>query len=299
MFAPKPVYDCFHVFSDGTRLTVLYDTDEDYIFMMNKIPIVAYYCNLKVLALEVMRTHFHAVVRGTPENVEKFRRELKRLIVRQYNRDGRSDMVKNTIDIVAEPIKDDEQLRRAIIYVFRNCTEAGYPFLPEDYPWGAGRVYCHDDSAVYPKVSKLGYRECCRFFKTRVKLPQDWEFDAKGMLVPRSYMDRKYLREHVFVSPRQFIAFLNVKKRDLADMEAANARPFLEKQDERKLLEQMQSYSANSFGKPLGSLTQAQRIMLATHFWNERKTLSIKQLARLSKVDGEVLRAILHIPKKE
>lgn len=224
-----------------------------------------------------MLVDFHLIARGAPDKIQKYKREIKRLITRRYNRDGLGDIVKDAIQIAVDPIKDDEELRRKIIYVFRNCTEAGFRLLPEEYPWGPGLVYYRQDKTTYRKVSELDYREQCRLFRTRVKLPQNWEFDAIGMLVPRSYFDTQYLHNEVFLSPRQFIAFLNVKKKDLIEMEAADARPFLEKQDEGKLLKEME-------------------IHLATHFWNERKTLSVKQLARLSRLNEAVLRAIVHIP---
>ena len=270
-FAPKVIDDCYHIYSDGTRLSVLCDTEEDYVFIMNQIAITSLYCNVRILCQEVMRTHFHLIARGAPDKIQKYKREIKRLITRRYNRDGLGDIVKDAIQIAVDPIKDDEELRRKIIYVFRNKT-------------------------TYQKVSELDYREQCRLFRTRVKLPQNWEFDAKGMLVPRSYFDTQYLHNEVFLSPRQFIAFLNVKKKDLVEMEAADARPFLEKQDEGKLLKEMEYESTRRFKKPIKQLSQADKIHLATYFWNERKTLSVKQLARLSRLNEAVLRAIVHVP---
>ena len=298
-FAPKPVDNCYHIFSDGTRLVVLCDTDDDYIYMMNQIAVAAYFCHVKVLALEVMRTHFHLVARGDPDMIDKCRRELKRLIVRRYNRDGLGELVKNSIDIRVDRILDDEELRRKIIYVFRNCTEAGYEYMPEDYPWGPGQVYCREGLSGNKKVGDLGYRDICRLFRTRVKIPSDWEYDEKGMLVPASYIDKEYLKKCVFLSPRQFIAFLNVKKKDLAEMEAADARPFLEKRDESKLLKEVEATSQKMFGKAVANLTQSNRIDLAVSLWSERKTSSVKQLARLTRNNVDVLRAILHVPPRE
>lgn len=298
-YVPKPVDNCFHVFSDGTRLVVLCDTETDFIFMMNQLAVAAYFCRLKILGIEVMRTHFHVVVRGDPDKVEKFRREVKRLIVRRYNRDGLGELVKNSIDIRSDRIIDDEELRRKIIYVFRNCTEAGYEFLPEDYPWGPGRVYCHERKEENKKVGNLDYRDICRMFRTRVKLPSHWEYDNNGLLVPSSYIDTEYLKDKVFRSPRQFIAFLSVKKKDLAEMEAADARPFLEKKDEGRLLKEVEALSKELYATTVKQLSQADRLKLATRLWNEGKTTSIKQLARLTRNNEDVLRAVLHVPKKE
>ena len=258
-FAPKVIDDCYHIYSDGTRLAVLCDTEEDYVFIMNQIAITSLYCDVRILCQEVMRTHFHLIAKGAPDKIQKYKREIKRLITRRYNRDGLGDIVKDAIQIAVDPIKDDEELRRKIIYVFRNCTEAGFRLLPEEYPWGPGLVYYRQDKTTY-------------------------------------YFDTQYLHNEVFLSPRQFIAFLNVKKKDLIEMEAADARPFLEKQDEGKLLKEMEQESTRRFKKPIKQLSQADKIHLATHFWNERKTLSVKQLARLSRLNEAVLRAIVHVP---
>ena len=46
-------------------------------------------------------------------------------------------------------------------------------------------------------------------------------------------------------------------------------------------------------------MSQADRIALATQMWNQGKTFSIKQLARLTRNNEDVLRTILHVPKKE
>lgn len=298
-FTPQPVDNCYHVYSDGTRLAVLCNEDNDYVMMMNLIAVVAYYCCLHILSLEVMTTHFHVVLRGDAKMVTKYVKEIKRLVVRHFRRDGMPERVINSIRIQADPILDNEELRRKIIYVFRNCTEAGYPFLPEDYPWGPGVTYCHPiKSNPYRKVSGLTYREQCRLFRTRVKLPGDWEYDDKGMLVPGSYLDHTFLKEMVFLTPRQFIAFLNVKKRDLAEMEMADARPFMEQKKMGKLVKQVEQMSMNQFGTTVGRLPQANKITLAFQLWEQDKTLTVKQLHRLTRVNEDVLRSILHIQKK-
>lgn len=297
-FIPKPINDCYHVYSDGTRVMVLCEENGSFVLMMNLIAIVAYYCHVTVLSLEVMTTHFHCILKGDPEGIDKFKREIKRLIVRHFNRDGLPERVKNSIWIEADPIRNEEELRRKIIYVFRNCTEAGYEFLPEDYPWGPGRSYCHSGKEhTYKKVGDLAYREQCRLFRTRVKLPGDWEYNSDGMLVPRSYMDMDYLKRNVFVSPRQFIAFLNVKKKDLADMEASDAKPFLDKKDESNLRKEIAQRSQRQFGKDVTQLSQGEKIQLASQLWSERKTLSIKQLARLTRSNQDILRVVLHLPQ--
>ena len=297
-FAPIPVNDCYHVYSDGTRVTVLCDADEDFVYVMNRIAIVAFYCHLSVLGLEVMRTHFHIILKGKYDDVVKFVQEMKRLCSRHFNQKGFPERANRWLEIEMDAIRDMEELRSKIIYVFRNCTEAGYEYLPEDYPWGPGPVYCRKRNEGNRKLSSLGYREICRLFRTRVDLPDDWEYDDNGMLVPGSYMDLNFLREKVFVSPRQYIAFLNVRKKDLVEMELADARPFLERKEEGLLQKEIESASLKQYGQPVHKLSQSNRIALATQFWNERKTNSIKQLSRLTRNNVDVLRTVLHVPSR-
>ena len=82
-------------------------------------------------------------------------------------------------------------------------------------------------------------------------------------------------------------------------MEAADARPFLEKKDESKLLKEVEATSQDMFGKAVAGLTQANKIDLAVRLWNDRKTTSVKQLARLTRNNVDVLRSILHVPPRE
>ena len=294
-WTPKTINDCFHVYSDGTLVYSLYETDEDRVFMMNRIVISAYSCNLSVIVLEVMRTHFHVIVKGAAGNIDKYKRELKRLIVRYFRRIGKPESVKDTISIRADPILDEDELKRKIIYVFRNCTEAGYPFLPENYPWGPGRVFFQQEEPTLSrhKVGDLSYREQCRLFHTRIKLPEAWEYDSKGMLIPRSYIDIGYIQGDIFTSIRQFIAFLSVKKKDLQEMEVADKRRFLEQADESAMKEKADKDSLRLFGQPVSMLSEANKLTLAMQYWNERMTFSVKQLARIVQADVSVLKAIL------
>lgn len=293
----KPVEDCFHVYSDGTRVEVLFETEEDCIFGMNLIPVVAFNCSLSVLCLEIMKTHFHCILRGDAMNIQKFKGEAKRLIVKYFISTGRREMVEDSIWIEADAIRTEEELRRKIIYVFRNCTEAGYPYLPENYPWGPGAVFCQKPSTQNNmRIQSMSARKQRKLFRTNVILPQYWEADYRGMLVPASYIDTEYLNSRVFVSPRQFFAFLNVRKNDLVEMEAADAKKFLARREEDVIRKEVDRVSKLKYGLPVKKLNQTARVTIATDIWKARRTFSVKQLARLTRLNVDLLRTILHQP---
>ena len=148
----------------------------------------------------------------------------------------------------------------------------------------------------YKKIGLLSAREQSRLFRTNIVLPQDWEVDDCGMLVPASYIDLQFIHGRVFSSPRQFIAFLNVKKNDLIEMEAADAKKFMRRREEDVIRKEVNTLAKLKYGVPVKKLRQVARVEIATEIWKSRKTYSIKQLARLTGLNADLLRTILHQP---
>ena len=227
----KPVEDCFHVYSDGTRMAVLFDTDEDKVHAMNLFPVLARHFGIRIYCIIVMDTHFHLVVCGPQEQVGKMVGEIKRLLCRYFRDSGRPHFVEDGIRIEMDAIQTEEELMGKIIYVFRNNLDAGGRFLPEDYRWGIGSMIFHRrDTSRYHRVGDLSIRERERLFKTREPIPDNWLYDDAGMLVPFSYIDVDYI-ERLFASPKRYIAFLFVRKKDLAKHDEDCARKFVEEND--------------------------------------------------------------------
>ena len=292
----KPVKDCFHVYSDGTRIAVLFDTEKDKVFAMNLFPVLAHHYDIRIYCLEVMDTHFHLVVCGPQEKVGKMVAQIKRLLSRYFRSTGRSHFLKDGIRIAVDPIPDEEKLMGKIIYVFRNNLDAGGRLLPEDYPWGIGTCLFHrKDPSKYHRVGDLHVKERDRFFQTREPLPANWLFDDAGMLVPFSYIDFNYLENRLFGSPKRYIAFLHVRKKDLADHDAECARKFLEDNDARQLRMEADKESRLRYdGRPIQKLTQAERLEVARILWQKGRTFSRKQLARAVRLSPELIEAVFH-----
>ena len=124
-----PVEDCYHIYSDGTRVSVLFERDEDKVYGMNLIAVLAFKYHIRVYCDVVMDTHFHLVGKGDPENIHRFVAEMKRLLTRYFRQTHRPELVKEGIWIKADPLPDDQEVMRKIIYVFRNPLDAGDPLL--------------------------------------------------------------------------------------------------------------------------------------------------------------------------
>ena len=76
-FQPKPVSDCFHIYSNGEKMNALFSAREDKILAMNMIAITSFANGVKILADQIMETHFHAIVSGSVSACAKFKKDLK------------------------------------------------------------------------------------------------------------------------------------------------------------------------------------------------------------------------------
>ena len=289
-----PVRDCFHVYSDGTRLSVLFETIQDKVYARNLIAILAFLYHIRMYCDVVMDTHFQLVCHGKPEDIDRFVAQMKRLLIKYFNRTGRAHLLKEGIWIQSDPLKDDVEVMDKIIYVFRNPMDAGYPYLPENYPWGVGRLYFQVDTAVATRrVGDMTVDERRTVLHTRANIPDEWEVDANGMILSRSYIDVDTVRR-LFGSPKRFLASLFVRKKDLAKQDEQCARAFLEKRGDSMLREEAEEQSQQLFHRPITKLTQAERVQVAGILWQERRTLSRKQLARAVKVNPALIEAVFH-----
>ena len=290
----KPVKDCYHIYSDGTRVSVLFETSEDKVYARNLIAVLAFRYHIRVYCDVVMDTHLHLVGQGRPENVARFEAQLKRQLVMFFLQSGRAYLLKDGIMIEHEVVHDDVELMQKIIYVFRNPMDAGYPYLPEDYSWGVGRIYFHPlPSSEGKKVGDMTEREKRNLFRTRAKIPDEWLVDEKGMLLPRCYIDLDEVHQ-LFGSPKRFIRFLFVKKKDVTEQDEKIAHAFLEKKGDAELHALADEESRRLFGRRITKLTQAERLQVAGILWQERRTLSRKQLARAVRMKADILEAVFH-----
>jgi hypothetical protein len=289
-----PVQDCYHICSDGTRVSVLFETTEDKVFAMNLMATLAFQYHLRTYCPVVMDTHFHDVVQGKPEDVGRFEIQMRRHLARYFHRTGRDYLLKESILIEHECIKDDVELMQKIIYVLRNPMDAGFPYLPENYPWGVGRLFFHPETMVVSRcVSTMTEREKQALFRTRVEIPGDWRVDGNGMLLPRCFVDVDAV-QRLFGSPKRFLAFLFVRKKDLAEQDAKLARVFLEKRGDTELHAEAEAESQRLFGRRITQLTQAERVQVAAVLWQDRRTLSRKQLARAVRLASDLIEAVFH-----
>ena len=292
----RPIEDCWHIYSNGTLRNSLFVSSADKVYCMNLLAILAYSCSLRVLCLVVEDTHFHCVVKGGTADILRFVDILTMLLRRRYasnNTDGE-------IVISLDPIRDDQELMRKIIYVMRNPIEAGYPYLPTEYPWGVGNLYFTDHGARRPEGTTIGsltVREQRKRFNTQIRLPQDWLFNNSGMIVPSCYIDYDYVEKELFLTPKRFIAFMHVKKRDLVDLETDLKMKDLAKVNDETAAHMADDECRTIFGHGIKEASGSERILTAKNLWGARRVNSVGQLSRACMVPHRTLQDIFKVTK--
>lgn len=281
-----------HIYSNGNSVKGLFETEHDRIYGMNLLPIAAQAFNVKLIMIQVMGTHFHEIAQGRPEDCERMRRFIRRHLETHLKKTGRKERRSSGIEISIDGIKTETELKNKIIYVYRNCISAGYPYSPWRYPWGPGDILFVDHNAIGSignRVSELSERKRRALFHTRVVIPSDWRYDDSGMILPHSYLEWEYV-ERLFVSVRAFLAFLHQKKDIEAQIDREANASFLAKLSERNLRKEASALFRSLFGRdnPFQA-TIDERMAVAQKLWGDRRTYSLPQLARVTSLDKSLL----------
>lgn len=282
------IYNFWHVYSDGKQADIPFYSDEDKIFAINSIAVVALSTNVKVLCVNVNDTHLHVIVVG--ENGELFSDRLKRRLMRYFKSTGQEDKVGKGLFLSCDEITQRKEALAKIIYTFRNCMDF-FRLMPWEYRFGAGNVYFTDKKCTGQPVATLSYREKRELFQTNVDIPDNWLVDNYGMLVPGSYMDVKTV-EKLFGSPRAFLAFLYVRREDEQLMKQQFHEQYLENRRIQDWRERGNELCNSYFGKSLRAVDIRARLKVAAKMLKSRDGFKGESFAKalyLKKEDLDLL----------
>ena len=291
--------DCSHVYSDGTNVTALFTEKEDKHRILDMLAITALETGVKILVAEVMTTHFHSIVSGRDQNRERFKDSTKRKLQNWISRRGLKACVEGELRLSNDPIKDEDELKGKIMYVYRNSLCAGIMLVPWRYEGGPGDIYFIDhakESLKGKPVSGLSVNKRRELFHTLKELPATWRYDEEEQrLLPHSYMDWQRV-ERLFRTLRAFIAFMAQKKdREVKyDMECAAGA--IEKASEKDLRKEVRLLCRQQFGfDRVAKASLEQKTFLARRLWSDRRTYSISVLSRICLLPKDYLQGLFGV----
>ena len=251
----------WHIYSDGTRADIPFDTDEDKVDAWNSVAICAEMTGVRVWVATVNDTHLHSLVEGEESNAEQDRLMLQRRLSRLFP--GQD------IFFVCDPVEKREEILSKFMYVYRNCLDF-YRKLPGEYAWGCGNLYFSERRHFFEgkRVDSLSLREQYAMFKTKRRLPAAWRFDASGRILPESFIVYETV-EQFFGSVRAYIAFLYVRKEDEAAMKQQIHSRYLEMRTIQDLRRLGNQYCVNACGRTLSGASLEIRLKVATRMLRE------------------------------
>lgn len=135
------VKNCWHFYTDGKAVDMMFYDEKDFINGMNRVYIVSRKYRIIILAFILMDTHVHFVLYGEFDQCKLFMHDFIRR-TSKYITDRYRDRHKlEFAGISFQPIDDDAYLKTVICYTIKNAPAGGLPFSASDYPWSSGPLY--------------------------------------------------------------------------------------------------------------------------------------------------------------
>ena len=188
--------------------SLLFRDSEDFCVGMNYVAVQAFKAGINILAFILMSNHVHFVAAGSYMQVESFINGFKGEFSRYlWKRHGLRELLRrNAVDIRPIPM-DGEAPERSIAYVQMNCVAANICVHPVEYPWGTGATFFSQSKRHGRPLKDLSARERYRILHTKADLPELWQINDNGIIIPESYVGVRFV-ESIFRTPKRMNFFL-------------------------------------------------------------------------------------------
>lgn len=271
-----PVRNCWHFFTNGNDVDVLFEDRADFVAGMNRAFVHVERFRILVLAFTLMDTHVHFILYGNLEMCKLFMHEYMRNTSRYISIKYKERNKLKNVTISHQPIDNDHYLKIVICYLLKNPPVAGLTYSAYSYPWGSHPLYFQASDewvkscwSVYPEtlpyLSSLSRNKKRQFLRTRDTNLRDVRI-IDDMVYPGDYVAWE-LVERIFKSHKAFNAFMSIAKEEYVESQGGfNSNitiPFSElRQHRNEIIEKW-------FGEcTIRQLTIDQRLKVAKHLRN-------------------------------
>lgn len=223
------VRNCWHFFSDGSAVEVLFYDDADFILGMNRLYVLDRKHQVLILGCVLMDTHFHFALWGEFFECQAFVKDyVKRLSIHLSHRYG----MKHTLEklpVRHQAVEDDAYLKTLISYIIKNPAVGGLYYNFYDYPWGSGPLYFRK-AGLWSAPSwmsateqrHLSYREKKSLLKVGEHIPDDVKMMG-DLVFPGEYVAYE-LVERLFRSIKAYTYFVcRTKESDVDERGGASS----------------------------------------------------------------------------
>lgn len=287
-----PVRNCWHFYSRGEDVDMMFYTTGDFEAGMNRIYTVLSKYHIVILAFVLMDTHFHFLLYGDFDECNHFIHEYTRQ-TSQYISSKHNERKKlMNISINHQVVNTDTYLKIVICYIIKNAASAGMPYQFTNYPWSSGPLYFADSNFWCCPYWIVKQNEMTLLDEFKVKQIQKllgysgYRTDSvrivDRIVFPGEYVDYKTV-ERIFRTHRAFNYFISLNKE--SEVEANGGTISLLSIPMQEMRQNRDALRKEMFGSiEQRDLNTQQRLRLAKQL-RRKYNSSPKQIARLCGLD--------------
>ena len=185
---------------------VMFRDEEDYIRGNNCLCLAAHKTGSTLLAYSEMSNHVHIGIRTeVPELFMKtFRYPYNRYFNQKYSRAGQL----GEADFFSLEIDGLYHLLTVIAYILRNPLHHGIAATPFGYRYSSISAVFRQELGRFEAPTLLPEQNQRRYLPNRERLPEGYQMDASGLILPESVIDVADV-EHQFSTARTFLYYMN------------------------------------------------------------------------------------------
>ena len=289
-----PVKDCWHFYTNGNDIDIVFQDDEDFKAGMNRIFVTVQEYNIIILAFCLMTTHMHFILYGDFDDCKAFMHDYvwrtSRHIMHRHNLTRRFDGV----NIHHQDVDTQEYLKTVICYTIKNPPVGGMTHMGWSYPWSSGALYFVGGNTWSssnwthiidgcPDLKSMSTREQRALLKSG-ESGYEGKVLPDGIVFPGEYVAYG-LVEKLFKSCKSFNYFMcKTKEKDVDERGGSISWLTLPMQEMRQHKNEL---CQELFGvRTTGTLNTGQRLTLAKAL-RSRYNSSKKQISRLCGLNYE------------
>lgn len=270
---------CCHVYSYGEDTPQLLVSRADFIKAVQIISYCSVLFGVEIWAFVLMDTHFHFVLKGSPEECRKFGEKVMQLLLLYINRSRRRKLYNpSSVLISTKEIYGSRYLKTVICYVLRNPVDAGYKRDPREYEWSSARLYFSGQHTDWPRISDYKARKL-RSLAGRYDYPKHWRMSGEGIIDYEDFVSKEMV-ESAFGSIKGMLVFMSIKKEDVQKMNYDCEKSSLINLSDAELISVARKLATSLHWSSLENMDEAHKLNLAQKLRGQYGC-SKKQVARV------------------
>ena len=205
--------------TDHLEDRVWFRDNEDFIAGMNYVAVLAGTLEASILDFILMSNHVHFMLECLYDEAKNFIDRFKRLYGRYFCKKYHVKTLLSGNDVdISEVAWTNDNLENALAYTQMNCVAANICLSPEAYPWGSGNSFFNVNVKHGRRLGDMTRRAQIRLLHSNVILNQNWEVGEEGFVLPKSYLNVRFV-ESVFQTPKRMLYYRSKSSKAKAVLE--------------------------------------------------------------------------------